>query len=250
MAKVIEKIGLCQLGTMAHPSVASDAALCDVMLTMLRDQFYRDGIPRYIEGLDSSESGSAIANKTGAVDAVRSDVGLIASKNGLIVISAFTYDNADHSYSSDDEGDVTIAKLSRAIVEAWSPAGLDDKVFVEARRPGYAKTHSLTDEQIPGLTWHHATQAQSFDCAYRGKPREARPRMTLPGRRRIAGLGAGAGHLLHCLLHLFGRDVADVGGDEPLVAEGIFDSSVAVAVELVGQRTLDGGSCIDRLFED
>lgn len=139
MATVIEKIGLCQLGTMAHPSVASDTALCDVMLTMLRDQFYRDGIPRYIEGLDSSESGSAIANKTGAVDAVRSDVGLIASKNGLIVISAFTYENADHSYSSDDEGDVTIAKLSRAIVEAWSPAGLDDTVFVEARHPGYAK---------------------------------------------------------------------------------------------------------------
>jgi beta-lactamase class A len=139
MAMVIDKIGLCQLGTAAHPSVPSDAALCDVMLTMLRDQFYRDGIPRYIEGSDSSESGSAIANKTGAVDDARSDVGLVASKNGLIVISAFTYDNADHSYSSDDEGDVTIAKLSRAIVEAWSPAGLDDRVFAEARRPGYAK---------------------------------------------------------------------------------------------------------------
>jgi len=139
MAKVIEKIGLCQLGTAAHPSVASDAALCDAMLTMLRDQFYRDGIPRYIEGLDSSESGSAIANKTGAVDAARSDVGLVASKNGLIVISAFTYDNADHSWSSDDEGDVTIAKLSRAVVKAWSPAGLDDKVFAEARRPGYGR---------------------------------------------------------------------------------------------------------------
>ncbi len=139
MAKVIEKIGLCQLGTAARPSAASDVALCDVMLKMLRDQFYRDGIPRYIEGLDSSESGSAIANKTGAVDESRNDVGLVASKNGLLVISAFTYDNADHGWSSDDEGDVTIAKLSQAIVKAWSPAGLDDKAFVEARRPGYAK---------------------------------------------------------------------------------------------------------------
>jgi beta-lactamase class A len=139
MAKVIEKIGLCQLGTAMHPAVASDAALCDVMLKMLRDQFYRDGIPRYIEGLDSSESGSAIANKTGAVDESRNDVGLVASKNGLIVISAFTYNNADHGWSSDDEGDVTIAKLSRSIVKAWSPAGLDDKAFAEARRPEYAK---------------------------------------------------------------------------------------------------------------
>jgi beta-lactamase class A len=139
MAKVIVKIGLCQLGTVARPAVVSDGALCDVMLKMLRDQFYRNGIPRYIEGLDSSESGSAIANKTGAVDASRNDVGLVASKNGLIVISAFTYENADHSWSSDDEGDVTIAKMSQTIVKAWSPAGLDDKMFSEARRPGYEK---------------------------------------------------------------------------------------------------------------
>jgi beta-lactamase class A len=136
MARVIEKIGLCQLGTPARPS---DAALCDVALGMLRNQFYRDGVPRYLEGLDSSEQGSAIANKTGAVDAARSDVALVASKNGLIAISAFTYENADHGYSSDDEGDVTIAKLGKAIIQAWSPAGLDAGVFAEARRPGYAK---------------------------------------------------------------------------------------------------------------
>ena len=116
MALVIEKIGLCQLGTAARPAAPSDTALCDVALGMLRNQFYRDGIPRYLEGLDSSETGSAIANKTGAVDEARGDVALVAAKSGLIVISAFTYDNADHSYSSDDEGDVTIAKLGKAIM--------------------------------------------------------------------------------------------------------------------------------------
>ena len=139
MALVTEKIGRCQLGTPARPAAPSDAALCDVMLGMLRSQFYRDGIPRYLEGLDSSEQGSAIANKTGAVDASRSDVALVASRNGLIVISAFTYDNADHSYSSDDEGDVTIARLGKAIIQAWSPAGLDVGTFAEARKSGYAK---------------------------------------------------------------------------------------------------------------
>ena len=139
MALVIEKIGLCQLGTPAHPAVPSDAALCDVALGMLRNQFYRDGIPRYLEPMDSSESGSAIAHKTGAIDAARSDVGLIASKNGLIVISAFTYQNTDQSYSSDDEGDVTIANLGKAIVEAWSPSGLDVTAFTDARKPGYAQ---------------------------------------------------------------------------------------------------------------
>jgi len=140
MALVMEKIGLCQLGSAGRPSAPSDAGLCEVMLGMLRDQFYRDGIPRYIEGLDSSETGSAIANKTGAIDASRSDVGLVASKNGLIVVSVFTYENTDQSWSSDDEGDLTIAKLGKAIVEAWSPAGLDVGAFLEARRPGYGKT--------------------------------------------------------------------------------------------------------------
>jgi beta-lactamase class A len=139
MAAVMEKIGLCQLGSPAHPSAASDAALCDVALTMLRNQFYRDGIPRYLEGVDSSETGSAIANKTGAVDAARADVGLVASKQGLLVISAFTYDNADHSWTSDDEGDMTIARLGKAIVDAWSPNGLDTRAFTDARAPGYAK---------------------------------------------------------------------------------------------------------------
>jgi beta-lactamase class A len=140
MALVIEKIGLCQLGTPDHPSLPSDEALCDVALGMLRNQFYRDGIPRYLEPLDSSESGSAIANKTGAVDAARSDVGLVATKNGLLVLSVFTYQNADHSYSSDDEGDLTIARLSKAIVEAWSPNGLDVTAFTGARKPGYARS--------------------------------------------------------------------------------------------------------------
>jgi beta-lactamase class A len=137
MAFVISRIGLCQLGTPEHRAVATDGALCDVMLGMLRSQFYRDGIPRYIEGLDSSESGSAIANKTGAVDAARSDIALIASKNGLIVISAFTYQNVDQSYSTDDEGDVTIAKLGQAILQAWSGNGLDSAAFLDARKPGY-----------------------------------------------------------------------------------------------------------------
>jgi beta-lactamase class A len=140
MAQIMTRIGLCQLGTAAHPATASDATLCDVMLGMLRNQFYRDGIPRYIEQLDSTEAGSAIANKTGALDAVRNDIGLVASKNGLIVIAAFTYNNADQSWSSDDEGDVTIARMGREIVQAWSPVGLDAETFKQARQPGYSAT--------------------------------------------------------------------------------------------------------------
>lgn len=126
MASVMERMVRCDLGS---PAQGGDPALCGVMLHMLRNQFYRDGIPRYIEREDSSENGSAIANKTGAVDESRNDVAAVASKNGMLVISIFTYDNADHGWSADDEGDVTIAKLGKAIVESWSPQGLDASGF-------------------------------------------------------------------------------------------------------------------------
>jgi beta-lactamase class A len=129
MAGVMERIVDCKLSGPAQPG---DAKLCGVALHMLRNQFYRDGVPRYIESEDSSETGSAIANKTGAVDESRNDVAAVASKNGMLVISIFTYDNQDHGWSADDEGDVTIAKLGKAIVNAWSPQGLDAAGFEKA----------------------------------------------------------------------------------------------------------------------
>ena len=127
MATVITRIGLCDLG---GPAQAGDDAICSVALKMLKGQFYRDGIPRYLEKLDSSETGTGVANKTGSLDAVRNDVAIVAGKSGPIVISIFTYENADHGWTADNEGELTIAKLGRAIVEAWSPAGIDGKTLV------------------------------------------------------------------------------------------------------------------------
>jgi beta-lactamase class A len=124
MADVMRKIVTCDLAEPGLPSTPQDPELCKVALHMLTNQFYRDGVPRYIEGLDSTETGSAIANKTGALDAVRNDVAAISSKNGLLILSIFTYDNQDHSWASDNEGEVTAAKLAKAIVNVWSPDGL------------------------------------------------------------------------------------------------------------------------------
>jgi len=130
MAMVMERIGLCQLGTPGEPQQAGDAAICQVALTMLRNQFYRDTIPRYLEKLDSSEDGSAIASKTGSLNAVRNDVGIVAGKTGPILISIFTYENEDQSWTVDNEGELTVAKMAKAIVDAWSPEGLDGKLLV------------------------------------------------------------------------------------------------------------------------
>ncbi|HSZ17442.1 MAG TPA: serine hydrolase [Terracidiphilus sp.] len=128
MASIMERFAECRLALEpAAPSVPSDGPLCGTILNMLRHQQDRDSLPRYIESMDTSEHGSAVGNKTGALDQVRNDVALVASKSGPIVIAAFTFDNADQRWNGDNEGELTLAKLASAIVKAWSPAGLDSQ---------------------------------------------------------------------------------------------------------------------------
>ncbi|HEY6412095.1 MAG TPA: serine hydrolase [Edaphobacter sp.] len=130
MAIVMERIGRCQLAGPGEIALAGDTAICEVALKMLRNQFYRDTIPRYLEKLDSSETGSAIASKTGSLDAVRVDVGIVAGKSGPMILSIFTYGNTDKGWTADNEAEVLIGRLAKEIVEAWSPAGLDGKTLI------------------------------------------------------------------------------------------------------------------------
>jgi beta-lactamase class A len=130
MATIMERIGRCDLGTTASESRAGDAAICQVALTMLRNQFYRGTIPRYLEEVDSSETGSGIASKTGSLNAVRNDVAIVAGKSGPMVISIFTYDNEDKSWTPDNQAEIMIAKLAKEIVKTWSPVGLDGRNLV------------------------------------------------------------------------------------------------------------------------
>lgn len=132
MASIMERFATCDLnlhdnkaGKSSAAQAAQDGHICGAILNMLRHQQDRDGLPRYIENLDTSEHGSAIGNKTGALDRVRNDVALIAGKNGPIVIAAFTFDNADQRWNGDNEGQQTLGKIGQAIVQKWSPAGLD-----------------------------------------------------------------------------------------------------------------------------
>ena len=123
MALVMTKIARCELAEPGGQTEADDAKLCQVALKMLHAQFYRSAAPRYLEGMPGAASDS-IANKTGSLDAVRNDVAAISTKNGMVIISAFAYNNKDHSWGAEQEGELTIAKLARAIIQSWSPDGL------------------------------------------------------------------------------------------------------------------------------
>jgi beta-lactamase class A len=139
MAEIIEQIGECHLrratpGTTGltgwAPMDDKDKAVCDVALGMLKNQFYRETIPRYIEAVDTTEEGPAIASKTGSLNAVRNDVAIVSGKSGPMVISIFTWDNQDHGWTVDNTAEVLIARLAKAIVDVWSPQGLDAKALV------------------------------------------------------------------------------------------------------------------------
>jgi beta-lactamase class A len=137
MATLMTDIGECRLHETNTAQVASgaaaafapmddkDKAVCDVALEMLKDQFYRETVPRYLpNGGDQT-----VASKTGSLNAVRNDVSIVAGKSGPMVLSIFTYDNEDHGWTVDNEAEVMIAKMAKAIVDAWSPEGLDAKTL-------------------------------------------------------------------------------------------------------------------------
>ncbi|MBI3874802.1 MAG: serine hydrolase [Verrucomicrobia bacterium] len=116
MAQMMESIERGDLG---------DAELCKKMIGMLKRQQYRESIPRYIEGGDTSEVPLAIANKTGALAALRADVAIVYTKSANIVISGYTYENKDQRWNPDNEGCLTIANLAKAIMDAWAPNELE-----------------------------------------------------------------------------------------------------------------------------
>jgi len=115
MAQVMAAVEHCDL---------QDKARCDRMLAILKGQHDRDDIPRYLEYSDTSEKPSAIANKTGALDDTRNDVALVYTTAGPIVISIFTTENKDQSWTADNKAQTLIGRLAKTIVEAWAPKGL------------------------------------------------------------------------------------------------------------------------------
>ena len=83
------------------------------MIAILKRQQYNDGLGRKLRGL-------TIANKTGALDHLRSDVGIVYTKAGPIAIAITIEDIAAIDYGEDNPGLLLIADLAKLIVDALS----------------------------------------------------------------------------------------------------------------------------------
>jgi beta-lactamase class A len=125
IAGLMERFVTCNLGPApAAPdgvTIPSDKDLCAASLHMLRTQSDRNGIPRYLESLDTTEGESAIANKTGAIDHARNDVGAIYTPKGVIILSIYTHDNENTSWTADNPAYILIAKIAKTVVDHWAP---------------------------------------------------------------------------------------------------------------------------------
>ncbi len=149
MASIMERLATCRLALDGSAPAPGDGAICGALLHMLREQQDRDSLPRYLETVDTSENGTAIANKTGALNAVRNDVALISTKAGPVIIAAFTFDNLDQRWSPDNESETTLAKLGEAVIRRWSPAGLDPAAFPWQNPLAAASTHGDASHSRP-----------------------------------------------------------------------------------------------------
>jgi beta-lactamase class A len=63
----------------------------------------------------------AVANKYGAVNQSRSDVALVHSPSGDYVIAIYTKENADQRWTKDNEAEIAIRAVSRAVWKHYNP---------------------------------------------------------------------------------------------------------------------------------
>jgi beta-lactamase class A len=97
---------------MEQGKLVSAAASRD-MISILKRQQLRNGIARRIGDVQ-------VASKSGALNLLRSDVGIVYSPGGRIAIAITVDDLAKVDYSADNVGDIFIAELTGMLVEGLS----------------------------------------------------------------------------------------------------------------------------------
>ena len=101
MVTLLERI---DRGEIVSPAASKE------MLAILKRQQDEGGIRRKLRGVD-------VANKSGALDRLRSDVGIVYSKAGPIALAITVDEMAETDYSPDNPGLKLIADLTLLLVE-------------------------------------------------------------------------------------------------------------------------------------
>jgi beta-lactamase class A len=92
----------------------ADAAGCDDMIAILKGQADRDQIPRYLTG--PAWAKVQVAHKTGALDQVRNDVGIVYAAEEDFILSLFAQESPDRKWTADNEATLAVGRLALALL--------------------------------------------------------------------------------------------------------------------------------------
>jgi beta-lactamase class A len=101
MVRLLEGL---ERGTMVSPEASRE------MLAIMKRQQYREGIGRRLRGVE-------VANKPGALDHLRSDIGIVYTKHGRIAMAITVEDIPVVDYCSEAEGHLLIADIVDLLLE-------------------------------------------------------------------------------------------------------------------------------------
>ncbi|HKD05215.1 MAG TPA: serine hydrolase [Bryobacteraceae bacterium] len=82
------------------------------ILGIMKKQIWRDGIPRTFDA-----AGIEVADKPGALDHLRSDVGIVYSKSGPVAMAIWCEEIPKIDWSPDNSGYLFIAKAASMLVD-------------------------------------------------------------------------------------------------------------------------------------
>jgi beta-lactamase class A len=91
-----------------------DAVASEQMVAILKKQRDRNQIPRYFAGEKWAKV--EVANKSGALDRVRNDVGIVFTPQGDFVLSLFAQESEDQKWTPENEATVALGRLAETIV--------------------------------------------------------------------------------------------------------------------------------------
>lgn len=79
-------------------------------------------------------AGTKVAHKTGSVDAVRTDAGIIYTPSGPIALCVLTAENTDKSWGDKNSGDLLCARVAREVYDHFNPPA-EKKQTSDAKQP-------------------------------------------------------------------------------------------------------------------
>jgi beta-lactamase class A len=97
-----------------HAGKLVSRAACEEMLKHLKKCEDKDKFTRFLP------SGTVVAHKTGSVDDIRTDAGILYLKSGPVALCVLTAGNADRSWRQDNAGNVMCARVAKAVYDYFA----------------------------------------------------------------------------------------------------------------------------------